>query len=175
MKLDDRYRVLAFADADEVDEQAAINFWLRQGAMSPEVASERIAQLACVAVDRDAGLVGVSTAYLARSEQLRTQMWHYRVFVGADHRAENISRHLLVQTTLGLQGRFVTGEDTRAPGMVMEIENEGVKRRWNFGVWHDPAVTEWDGRTWPWTFIGENRRGDHVRVHWFPGAEVPLP
>jgi hypothetical protein len=25
------------------------------------------------------------------------------------------------------------------------------------------------------TFIGENDRGDHVRVHYFPGAEAPGP
>jgi hypothetical protein len=151
-----------------------IDFWLREAAMPAETASKRVAELACVALDDDDGVVGVSTAYLAHNQQLRTTMWHFRLFVGATHRWENLSRHLLEGMTLRFQERFESGEDTRAPGALMEIENEGVKRRWNFGVWHDPAVTEWDGRKWPWHFIGENQRGDHVRVHWFPGAKAPL-
>ncbi len=31
---------------------------------------------------------------------------------------------------------------------------------------------------WPpsdFTFIGENQRGHHRRVHYFPGARVPIP
>jgi hypothetical protein len=173
VRLDERYRVLQFADADEIGEQDVIDFWDREAGLPSSVIAERIDQLAWVALERDAGLAGVSTTYLARNEQLRTQMWHYRTFVGAAHRYGNLARHLLLQTTLELEERFVSGRDTRAPGMVMHIEHEGMKRRWNYGVW--VVVTDVDYEGPPWPFIGENERGDHVRVHWFPGAQAPLP
>ncbi len=172
MRLDERYRVLRFAETDEVDEQAVLDLWAREGVLTGAPAEERLAQLECVAIENDAGLVGVSTTYLAPSDQLRGQMWHYRTFVSADHRHENLARHLLFRTTLALQDRFVSGSDTRAPGMVMQIENEAIKQRWSHGIWLVPGA-DWDGPQWP--FIGENQRGDHVRVHWFPGAEAPLP
>ena len=175
MRVDDRYRVLWFADTDEVAEEDVIALWTAQAGLPRDVAEARISELACVALEDDAGLVGVSTAYLDRSEQLRAQMWHYRTFVGEGHRHENLARALLVGTTEVLQDRYVAGEDTRAAGMVMQIENEGLKRRWNRGVWHDPRVVEWDGRKWPWPFIADGPHAEHVRVHWFPGAQAPLP
>jgi hypothetical protein len=52
----------------------------------------------------------------------------------------------------------------------MEIENPEVKAARSEAVWSAdwaPGVR--------YTFIGENEKGDHVRVHWFPGALVPPP
>jgi hypothetical protein len=174
MMLEEGYRVLWFADTDEVDEAAVLDLWAREAGVTGAAATDRLSELACVAVHEDDGLVGVSTAYLARSEQLRTDMWHYRTFVSAEHRNENLARKLLVDTTDKVQERFVSGEDTRACGMVMHIENVALRQRWRNGVWVHPE-TPWDGEKWPWPFIGEDQRGSHVRVHWFPGARAPLP
>jgi len=172
MRLDERYGVLWFADTDEVDEQAVLDLWAREAGLSGPPAQERLTQLACVALERDDGLVGISTAFLAHSAQLRTDMWHYRTFVSAGHREENLARHLLDGTTRGLERRFTSGADTRAPGMVMQIENRALRERWSHGSWID-VTPNWEGAEWP--FIGENERGDHVRVQWFAGAEAPLP
>jgi len=54
---------------------------------------------------------------------------------------------------------------TRAPGILFELENEGMRAYFNKALWL-PA---------DFTFIGENELGDHLRVHWFPGAKVALP
>jgi hypothetical protein len=172
--LDPGYKVLRFADAGAVDEQAVLDLWAREAGVTGAAAQERLSQLACVALHEQAGLVGMSTTYLARSDQLRMQIWHYRTFVSADHRNENLARALLEQTTEHLQSQFVSGSDTRAGGMVMHIENRALRERWSNGVWVHPE-TPWDGEKWPWPFIGESERGDHVRVHWFPGAKAPLP
>jgi hypothetical protein len=172
VRLDSRYRVLWFADTDEVDEDAVLDLWAREAGLVGAPARERLAELACVALEADDGLVGVSTAYLADNAQLRTPMWHYRTFVSAGHRQENLARHLLHGTTIGLEERFVSGADTRAPGMVMYIENEALRQRWSHGIWIVPD-DDWDGAGWP--FIGANERGDHARVHWFAGAQAPLP
>ena len=110
----------------------------------------------------DGELVGVSTAYLQRNSQLRMDLWHYRGFVAAAHRASDIA---LTQSLIGrdhLKARFVSGEDTRGAGIVYEIENEALKSI-NNAIW---LPTDY-------TFVGENERGDHVRVHYFPGAPAP--
>jgi hypothetical protein len=64
-----------------------------------------------------------------------------------------------------LEQRFVDGEDTRATGMAYEIENDGLKSYFNRALWLPLRCY----------FIGANSRGDHVRVHYFRGARVPLP
>jgi len=171
MALDQQYRTLRFADTDEVGEREVIELWERQGVLRGPRAAERAREVARVALDAENRLVGVSTVYLDRSAQLRTQMWHYRTYVHPDHRHSDVARNLLHETTVDLDQAFSSGRDTRAPGMVMYIQNEGIKRYWNQGRWINPPI--WVGSEWP--FIGESRHGEHVRVHWFPRAHAPLP
>jgi len=64
-----------------------------------------------------------------------------------------------------LDERYASGEDTRAGGMLFEVESQVLQRYYNRALWHPTDFN----------FIGENERGDHVRVHYFPGAEIPLP
>ena len=49
--------------------------------------------------------------------------------------------------------------------MIMDIENEGLRRYFNRAFWVYSNFY----------FIGENERGNHVVVHYFPGAEAPIP
>lgn len=72
---------------------------------------------------------------------------------------------LLYETIDLLRERFVSGEDRRAPGMMIAVSNPILKEHQNRARW----------RTTGFVFIGENRGGDHVRVLWFPGAEAPPP
>jgi hypothetical protein len=170
VELGESYRVLPFSAADEVDENDVIELWDREGVVPRAVGAERVSELACVGLDRDDGLVGVSTAYLAASPQLRTEMWHYRTFVTADHRHGNLARYLLRETRLYLEQRFASGEDTRAPGILFEIENEEIKKLFREAVWeHEMSAGV------QYIFIGENAKRDHLRVHYFPGALAPLP
>ena len=159
--------MLLFAETDEVDDQAVIEFWAREDAMPPETARERVGEVVSVALAVDEGdrLVGVSTAYLDRSQQLRAQMWHYRTFVGSEHRRSMLAIALLRGTRFHLEQQFESGPDTRAPGIMLEIENVGLREARAEAVWKAdwaPDIT--------WSFIGENQRKDHVRVYYFPGA-----
>ena len=91
-----------------------------------------------VAIERDEGVVGVSTAYLQHSAQLRMDFWYYRVFVAGrtaiatwvccagDARAES--------PRAALRER---GGHPRRAGIVFEIENEGLKRYFNKALWRD--------------------------------------
>jgi hypothetical protein len=165
-RVDPGYRVELLAEQDAVDDQAVLDFWDREGAMAPEEAARRVREVLVVTTDEHGELVGVSSAYLDRSPQLAMDLWHFRSFVAERHRASDIA---LTQSLIGrdhLRTRFVTGEDTRAGGVVYEIENEALKRIFNHAIW--PFGLHF-------AFIGENERGDHVRVYYFPGALAPDP
>ncbi len=162
--LEDRYSLAPFQEAD-VDPEDVLDLWRREQVLTEAQATQRIHDVHLVATERDGGVVGVSSAYLKRNEQLRMNLWYYRAYVSKAHRESSLAAHLAVQGRDVLEDRFVSGGDTRAPGIVYEVENDGVKRYFNRGLWlHMDFI-----------FIGENQRGDHVRVHWFPGARVPPP
>ena len=162
--LEDRYRILPLDETSEVRAEDVIQFWEREGAMpEPDEARRRAQEVELVAVDRDGSVAGVSTLYLARNAQLRMDLWHYRTFVGEAHRRSNLAAQLIFTNRDRLEERFVTGSDRRAGGLLFELEHEGMKAYFNKALWL-PA---------DFTFITENEFGDHVRVHYFPGATVP--
>jgi hypothetical protein len=163
--IEDRYAIEVFAETDAVSHDDVIALWESEGVVNPAEAQRRAHEVHLVAVERTGGVVGISTAYLERNPQLRMDLWHYRVFVAREHRSSHLMTALAMEGRDSLKQRFVSGEDTRAAGMIYEIENEGLKRYFNTALWL-PAE---------FTFIGENKRGDHVRVHYFPGALAPAP
>jgi len=170
VELDERYRLLHFAEADFVDEQAVIEFWEREQAVPRERARDRAREVAFVGVEQSGQVVAVSTVFMRRSSQLRSDMWHYRTFVGRDHRRSALALLLLRRTRQHLEQQFVSGVDTRAPGIMFELENPEVKRARTEAVWEHPGSP---GKRW--IFVGENAKGDHCRVYYFPGARLPPP
>jgi len=162
--LEDRYRIVSLDEITEIGAEDVIRFWEREGAMpEPAEARRRVEEVELVALDRDGSVAGVSSLYLARNSQLRMDLWHYRTFVGEAHRMSNLAAQLIFRNRDRLEERFVSGADTRAGGLLFELEHEGMKAYFNKALWL-PA---------DFTFITENEFGDHVRVHYFPGATVP--
>jgi hypothetical protein len=167
--LEDRYRIEPFDRVDEVTQDDVLALWEREGAVSGEEARRRANEVFLVALERDEGLVGVSTAYIQRNPQLRMDLWHFRLFVAEAHRNSNLGAQLSLHARDLLQERYVSGEDTRAPGMLYELENPGLMRYLNSAMWmseqgRSPEISY---------FIGENEYGHHVRVRYFPGTMVP--
>ena len=161
--LEDRYRIVPVSEAEGISNEDVIAFWEREGAVRGEEANRRVHEVHLVAVEREEGVVGISSAYLQRNSQLRLDLFYYRAFVGRDHRMSSLAVLLAVRGRDHLEQRFTSGEDTSGAGVVYEVENDGLKRYFNLALW---LPTDF-------TFIGENQRGDHVRVHFFPGARVP--
>lgn len=157
---DPPYRVLAFAEQDEVTRDDVVAMWRREGVLSEPEAWRRADEILLVAVDRDGAPAGVSTAYLRRNEQVRLDLWHVRAFVAAAHRRGSAATALAVRACEHLEAAFVSGRDRRAPGLLFEVENPALKQVFHAAVWHETNVA----------FIGENARGDHVRVRYFAGA-----
>ena len=157
------YRIEESSDEGSFDEAAVLAFWEREGAVDVDEAKIRINEVLLVAIDDANEVAAVSTVYLQRNPQLLMSFWHTRAYVGHAHRMSNLALALSYQGRDLLQHRYVRGLDTRASGLIYEVENEGLKRKYDEAVW-----VRLD-----FTFCGENAFGDHVLVHYFPGALVP--
>lgn len=164
--LDPSYRIvpLGVPDAPTVDD--VLSFWSTERAVTDSEAQRRVHEVLLVAtLIEDGSLVGVSTAALQRSPQLRADVWYFRAYVSADHRMSNVAVQLLVRGHDVLEERFVAGDDRRAVGTLIDVQHEGLKRSQPHAVWPQSGFM----------FIGENQRGDHVRVRYYPGALAPPP
>jgi hypothetical protein len=138
--------------------------WAREGAVPEEEARRRVSEVTLVGISPEGEAVAVSSLYLQLNPQLRMDLWHYRTFVGREHRHSGFAAQLIFTNRRLMDERYTSGEDRRAEGMLFELENEGMRKYFNRALWL-PA---------DFTFIGENERGAHVRVHWFPGARLPM-
>jgi hypothetical protein len=159
------YRVVPFADQDTVGPDDVVALWIDEGVLPEAEARRRVDEVMFVATDDEGGLAGVSTRYLQRNEQLRMDLWYFRAFTARAHRKSSIATSLAVLGREYLEEGFVSGRDTRASGLIYQVENEGLKRYFPNAIWKPADVL----------FIGENERGAHVRVHFFPGAVAPEP
>lgn len=162
--LEDRYRIELLSESS-VTPDDVLALWERENAVTGEKARRRVHEVRLVATTTDGDLAGVSTVFLERNSQLRMDMWNYRTFVASAHRMSNLAAQLIFRNRDELESKFTSGEDTRAQGVLFDLENEGMKRHLNNAYW-PPS---------DFTFIGENKRGSHIRVHYFPGARVPVP
>ena len=162
--LGESYRVEPMEGSGTTTEDV-LEFWQREGAVPESEAHRRVHEVHLVGRDADGALAGVSTTYLQRNPQLGLDLWYYRAFVSPKHRKANLGFLFVIQGKQLLAERFADGTDRRGAGVLYEIENEGVKRRFNKGRW--PLTG--------FTFIGENAKGDHVRLVYFDGAEAPAP
>ena len=162
--LGDSYDVLPLAES-AITPDDVLALWGRETSIPPEEARRRVHEVQLVAVNRQGGLAGISTAYLQRNSQLGLDLWHYRTYVAIAERHQNLSGRLALAVRDHLEQLYASGEDTRAAGMAFEVENEGLKSYFNRALWLPLNFP----------FIGENAQGAHLRVHYFPGAQVPPP
>lgn len=166
------YRLELFSEQDELNAEDIAQVWVREAGLDLAEAQRRTAEIVFVAISPDGEFGGVSTAYLAHSPQLGCPMWFGREFVAAAHRLSGIMMGLAYATRDYLEQRFVDGADRRAIGMLFEAEAPFLKT----GA-VGPIARFGPLAIWPtdFTFIGENAREDHVRVHYFAGALAPEP
>ena len=163
--LDERYLIVPLGESDDAGPEDVLALWARESVVPEAEARRRVQEVQLVAIERQQGVVGVSTAYVRRSPRLRMDMWYYRTYVAPEHRYSNLSAQLIFETRDRLERRFVSGEDARAGGILFDLQNEGMRSYFNRALWL-PAN---------FTFIGEVERGGHLRVHYFPGARAPAP
>lgn len=163
--LEDRYRIELLSESEAVTPDDVLDLWEREGAVARNTARRRVHQVRLVASTTDGRLAGISTVFMERNAQLQMDMWSYRTFVASPDRMSNLAAQLIIRNRDQLTEAFTRGGDTRAQGVLFDLENEGMQRHLNNAYW-PPS---------DFTFIGENQHGHHIRVHYFPGARVPLP
>jgi hypothetical protein len=163
-QLAERYRIEPLAES-AVTHDDVLALWAREAVVPAAEAERRVHEVELVAVDERDGLVGVSSSYLQRNGRLRMDLRYFRAFVAREHRRGSLAFLLTLRGCERLERRFASGEDTRAAGILSEVENDLLKRFRNEAHW---AATDF-------TYLGENERGAHLRIHYFPGARVPLP
>jgi hypothetical protein len=163
--LDAGHSIVPLADAEAAGPEDVLALWAREGAVPEPEAQRRVHEVQLVALAGGAEVVGVTSCYLQRNRQLDMDLWYYRAFVSREHRKLDLAGQLAIEGRKYLEARWTSGEDDRAAGIAYEVENPGLKSYFNKAHW---MPTDF------W-FIGENERGDHVRVHYFPGAEAPAP
>jgi hypothetical protein len=156
-------RIVPFAAQQEVGPDDVVRLWTGEGALSLETAQRRVGQVLLVALAGGAP-VGVCTAYVRVDDQLRMPLWHFRAFVARSHRGGDIGLRLLIGGRDHLRERYEAGIDRRAAGILLQVQNPGIMRRFDEGRW--PRTD--------FTFVGSDARGAHRRVHFFRGATVPV-
>jgi hypothetical protein len=158
--IDEGYELEPFTDQSRVTQEDVLELWRREDVIPETEAKKRVHEVHLVALHESDGLVGLSSAYLRRNDQLGLDLWYYRAYVSTAHRMSNVAVNLAVTGRDLLQERFVSGQDVRGQGIIYVVENEGLKRHFNDALWLPTGVT----------FIGVNAKDDHVRVRYFPGA-----
>lgn len=164
-QLGDGYRVEAFAEQDAVSDEDVVALWVGEAGLSPAQAQRRLGELLVVATDAEGRLVGMSTAYPRPNEQVRADLWHVRAFVASGHRGSRVVIALAAESRDHLFKRFTEGAERRGVGLLLEVESAVLKGAYPQAVW------TWTG----FVFIGENARGDDIRVQYFPGVPAPEP
>lgn len=154
------YRIVPFAEQDEVTPDDIVALWTGEGVLPEAEARRRVDEVMLVAIDGEGRLAGITTRYLQHNEQLRMDLWYIRAFTSQAHRKSAIATAIAVRGREWLEQRFVSGQDTRAQGLIYEVESELLKRIFPNAIWKPADVL----------FIGENAQGAHVRVHYFAGA-----
>lgn len=171
--LEGGYRVELFSAQDAVGAEDVVAMWTGEAGLEEEEARRRLSELHLVAISSGGELAGMGTTYLQRNQQLRAQLWHYRAFVPAAHRRSALALWLARIGRDQLEEGFASGQDRRGIGVLYEVENAGLKRLGQGALARFNAKAFWPGVGF--TFVGENQRGDHVRVYYFPGALAPEP
>jgi len=158
------YRGESFADS-AVTPDDVLGLWRREAGLPEEEMLRRVHEVINVVTNEDEGLVALSTAFLQRNERLRMSLWYFRTFVAEAHRATHVGTHLTLRNRDLLEGRYLSGDDTRASGVAFELEHDGLRTYFNRAIWDQVMFF----------YIGDNEVGQPVRVHYFPGATVSPP
>lgn len=139
-----------------------IAFWLAEGAIKEDRARERVLEVVKIARDPQGALAGVCTLQHKHNTRLGMPLWYVRAFVGKEHRRSSVGFCLLHTSVDYMQELYDRGEERRAPGLFMEVENESLRQLTHQGLWAYRRFA----------YLGDNARGAHLRVQYFKGAEL---
>jgi len=135
----------------------AIAFWRRLDILPPDVAPEdRARELGAVAY-QDGRIVGVTTARLARLDQVRARLAMLRGAVDPDHRRSRVGFAMLLYTRELIERWSMANPHERVAGLGAVIESPDLVVRQKQPYWPTPRLG----------LIGFTPDGRQIRVSWF--------
>jgi hypothetical protein len=146
--------------------------WARRGAVADAPGrAARAAQAVCIARDpaRPGAILAVGTAVVRALPRLRQPMYYYRQYFAEAFRGGGQAIPFFNRARQVLQDYNAALERPEALGVLLEIENPMLAKRYDHAVESDAGSV----------FIGYSPRGLQLRVSYFDGARLlppsPLP
>jgi hypothetical protein len=158
------YEISLFAEQERFTGEDLIGLWTGESRIGEDEARRRVDEVLLVAGAPDGSLAGISTAFIESDPLLGLNVWNYRTLVAEAHRDTNLAAAMAVRSRDHLEGLYTSGADTRAAGVISEVHSPVLKRL-DLAVWRQTGFT----------FLGEDTKGSHIRIHYFPGAPAPPP
>ena len=162
--LRDDYRlepVLGRMSEEQVEEVAV--FLQREGALKdPDLARQRARMSVVLARDTQGRLVGQHAAEARYLRQLLNEFWAVSVYVGKAHRQSHLASHINLLGRDTLAQNFAAGNNPTVIGAYMRMLSPNLRSP------NEEAVLNFSR----FAFIGRNRKGENLRVYYFPDARI---
>ena len=139
-----------------------INFWLSEKVITEQSAKQRVNQVFIVCRDLEDKIIGVNTLYKQYNVQLNNYFYYYRTYISPKARKSQMVVDMMLVARDYLEARYVNKQETETIGLFLEVENKDLKERLNQAIWPGSKFI----------YIGENQRGDHLRVYYFKNALI---
>lgn len=139
--------------------------WKREGALADDVIEKRLQEVVYVIRDSDSGEVaGVSTAVKKKVSKLNDNfLYEFRCYIGKNFRVAGLDIKIS-RMTLDLLQTLAIEDADKPVGVFTILENEQLQDQplWRRAVWPETNMY----------FIGYNKAGCPIRVHYFKGAKI---
>lgn len=137
-----------------------VDFWLEQGVMDKNAASNRVKEVKCIIRSKQQSIVGVSSASAVYYDPFKVNLYLYRCYIHPDHRAPALDTLLFVSTRDFLESIY-TGGNTKCIGILVVVQVEFLKN-WNKAIWPGTNLM----------YVGKTKAGNPARVYYFKGAKI---
>lgn len=147
--------------------QEIIQFWAEEEVLPQEVAQERVHQVMQVLRQNNSkAIIGLVSGQLKYIEAMKMHFYNCRGFVKEEHRSQGLFIKTFRDTYYLLNQDYVSGKNTQASGIFVNIENPLLQSH-NQAIW-------WGGDKGevPYFFMGYSARGNHLRIAYFKGVTV---
>lgn len=146
-------------------EAELVEFWLANKALADaQQAAARAKWAVCIARSEQGAIIGVSTAHPRVVPRLRQPMYHYRNFIAAEFRGEELAASFLVRTKEALQAFNLALPQPRCLGIIIELDDHSPAARRSEAQWAEGP-----------TFIGYSPKGLQLRAWYFDAVSLFAP
>ena len=148
-------------------EAELVELWLGHKALADaQQAAARAKWAVCLARSEQGAIVGVSTAHPRVVPRLRQPMYHYRNFIAAEFRGEQLAASFLIKSKDALQAFNLALPEPRCVGIIMALDGQSPTARHGEAQWKEGP-----------TFIGYSPKGLQLRAWYFDAVSLfaPMP